>query len=50
MTGRKKKAITIKDIDPDMYRRFKIACARNDTNMKAAILEFMEKYGSEETD
>lgn len=42
------KAITIKGIDPDIFKRFKVACAENDTNMRAAILWFMGKYGKGE--
>ena len=38
------KAITIKNIDPELFKRFKIACAENDTDMRAAILAFMERY------
>lgn len=38
------KAITIKNIDPEIFKRFKIACAENDIDMRAAILSFMKRY------
>jgi len=41
------KAITIRNIDPDIFRKFKVACAENDIDMRKAILGFMEKYPSE---
>lgn len=38
------KAITIKSIDPEIFRKFKVACAQNDIDMRAAILDFMRNY------
>ena len=38
------KAITIKNIDQEIFKRFKVACAENDTDMRAAIIAFMERY------
>jgi len=42
-----KKAITIKNIDPELFRKFKIACAQNEIDMRRAILDFMTKYPTE---
>ena len=39
-----KKAITIKNIDPELFRKFKVACAQNEIDMRKTILEFMENY------
>ena len=39
-----KKAITIKNIDPELFRKFKVACAQNEIDMRKAIIEFMENY------
>jgi len=38
------KAITIKNIDPEIFRKFKVACAENEIDMRQAILDFMERY------
>ena len=39
-----KKAITIKNIDPEIFRKFKVACAENSIDMRQAILDFMRDY------
>ena len=39
----KKKAITIKEIDPETFRRFKAACATLDLKMRKAVINCMEK-------
>ena len=38
------KAITIKNIDPELFRKFKVACAENSVDMRQAILDFMHDY------
>lgn len=38
------KAITIKNIDPELFRKFKVACAQNEIDMRKAILDFMTEY------
>lgn len=38
------KAITIKNIDPETFRKFKVACAENSIDMRQAILKFMRNY------
>ena len=40
----KPKAITIKNIDPVIFRKFKIACTQNVIDMRQALIGFMEKY------
>ncbi len=47
MTEKKLKAITIKNIDPALFKKFKAACVENDTDMRAALLRFMEQYGAD---
>jgi len=39
-----KKAITIKNIDPELFHKFKVACAQNEIDMRKAILNFMAEY------
>jgi hypothetical protein len=39
-----KKAITIKNIDSEIFRKFKVACAQNEIDMRQAILDFMRGY------
>ena len=41
------KAITIKNIDPELFHRFKVACATNQIGMRQAVLNFMENYAKE---
>ncbi len=43
-----KKAITIKNIDPETFRKFKVACAENSVDMRQAILDFMRNYPNQE--
>jgi hypothetical protein len=43
-----KKAITIKNIDPELFRKFKVACAQKSIDMRQAILEFMRDYPNQE--
>ena len=38
------KAITIKDIDNEVHRKFKTACAQNATDMRAELIKFMAEY------
>lgn len=38
------KAMTIKDIDPKIYRKFKVACVENEIEIRQAILDFMKDY------
>ena len=38
------KAITIKNIDPETFRKFKVACAEDSIDMRQAILDFMQHY------
>ena len=38
------KAATIKNIDPEIFRKFKVACAENSIDMRQAILDFMRDY------
>ena len=40
------KTMTIKGIDPGVFRRFKVVCAANDTDMRQAVLRFMAQYGA----
>ena len=42
--NKKLKAFTLKDIDPELFKTFKIACAKNDTTMRKVILDFMRDY------
>lgn len=41
----KEKAITIKEIPEDVHYKFKLACAKNRVEMKAAIIDYMKAYG-----
>jgi len=42
------KSTTIKNIDPEIFRKFKVACAENDIDMRSAILGFMDQFGSDQ--
>jgi hypothetical protein len=46
MTEKKLKAVTVKNIDPALFKKFKAACVENDTDMRAALIRFMEQYGA----
>lgn len=44
----KTKAITIKEIDPGIYRKFKAACAGNGISVRQAVINFMTTYPKKE--
>lgn len=44
-----KKAITIKNIDPELFHKFKVACAQKGIDMRKAILEFMAEYPTQKS-
>lgn len=46
MKAPKGKAITLKNINPELFKDFKVACAENDTDMRQALLWFMKEYGA----
>ena len=41
-------SITIKGIDPEDYRYFKIACARENVTTKQAIINLIREFGTTE--
>ena len=41
-------SITIKGIDPEDYRYFKIACARENVTTKQAIINLIREFGATE--
>ena len=40
-------AMAIKNINPEIYRNFKVACAANGVQMRLAIIELMRQYGNQ---
>lgn len=40
------KAYTLRNIPPEIFRRFKSACAEQDRDMRSVLIRFMELYGS----
>lgn len=47
-TNEKTISITIKGIDPEDYRYFKIACARENVTTKQAIINLIREFGASE--
>lgn len=45
MKTKKTKAISIKDIPDKLHYNFKLACIKNQVEMRLAILDFMRAYG-----
>ena len=41
--------LTIKNVDEDLKREFKIACLRNDYTMSEVLIRFMKEYVVETT-
>jgi hypothetical protein len=39
--------LTVKNVDEDLKREFKIACLRNDYTMSEVLIRFMKKYVAE---
>lgn len=42
------KTLIIKKIPDDLHKAFKMACLKNDTDMRAVVVELMREYAERE--